>query len=281
MADYTDSKLAPGEMHPQNAMESPWGRLEPLITPDQLVERKLWGIPLISAWRSPGLPAPKPMSNDMLKDIIRRMVTKVEVGAKIVLMPIKFHERLPFDKQEFDSYGYFQLKNRPVFSVDKLAIQDTNNNDIFQMPAAWISMAYATRGRLNIIPLSPAQSGAAFSSLTGTFGTMTMSLMMGGGGNYPAFFTCEYTAGFPDGMLPTQVNELIAIEAALEVLGILAPTYARSGSHSLGVDGLSQSITTPGAELFQIRMKELQESKKETLKQLKGVFGRNIIVGTL
>jgi hypothetical protein len=251
-----------------------------LITPEQLVERKLWGVPLISAWRTPGMPAQK-ITMDMLKDVIRRMVSKVEVSCKIVLMPIKFHERMPFDRQEFDSYGHFQLKNRPVFSVDKLAIQDTNNTDIFQMPAAWISMAYSTRGRLNIIPLSPAQSGAAFSSLTGTFGSMTMSLMMGGGGNYPAFFTCEYTAGFPDGNLPVIVNEMIAIEAALEVLGILAPTYARSGSHSLGVDGLSQSVSTPGAELFQIRMKELQDAKKETIKQLRGLFGRNITVSAL
>lgn len=283
MADYTNSRLAHGAMHPQNAIESTWARLEPLISPGELVFRKLFGIPLVSGWSlTPRLP-PQKITDDMLKDVIRRMVNRLEAESKIVIMPTKFLERKAFDRQEFDSFGYLQLNNRPVSSVDKLAIQDTSLNDIFVMPSAWISAAYFTRGRINIIPLSPAQTSATFSAMTGTggsFGSSTLAVLSLPG-NIPAYWTVEYTAGFPEGQVPAIANELVSIMAAMEVISLLAPTYARGGSHSLGIDGLSQSISNPGAELFKVRMEELEKEREKAMKTWKGIFGRNMLVSAL
>lgn len=283
MADYANSKLAHGAMHPQNALESTWARLEPLVTPTELVFRKLFGIPLVSGWNlTPRMP-PQKITDEMLKDVIRRMVNRLEAESRVALMPTKFIERKAFDRQEFEQFGYLQLNNRPVSSVDKLAIQDTSLNDIFVMPNAWISAAYFTRGRLNIIPLSPAQTSATFSALTGTggsFGSTTLAVLSLPSG-IPAYWTVEYTAGFPDGQVPAIANELISIMAAMEIIGLLAPTYARGGSHSLGIDGLSQSVSNPGAELFKVRMEELGQERDKAMKTWRGIFGRNMLVSTL
>lgn len=279
MADYTDSKFANGDLYPQNATDSSWGRLEPLVTPQQLRMRKLFGIPLRSGWGNMAAV----VTDEMLQDVIRRMVDKLEAEARLIIMPTKFFDRFPFDRQEFNSFGYLQLPNRPVSSIDKLAIQDTNRNDIFTMPPAWISIGALTRGRINIIPLSPAQTSATFSALTGTgasFGSTTLAVLSMPS-NIPSYWTCEYTAGFPDGKIPSIVNELLATMAALEVLSLLAATFARSGPHSLGIDGLSQSVSNPGADLFKVRMEELQKEKDLALKKVRGIFGRNFVVGTL
>lgn len=283
MADYTDSKLNHALEYPKNSLnEGPFLHLEPLITPAELRSRKLWGIPLVSGWRDSARPAEQ-ITDAMLKDIIRRMVSKLEAESKVTITPTKFKERHAFDRQEFDSFGYLQLLQRPISSVDKLSIADTNFNDLFVLPAAWLSTAYFNRGRLNIIPLSPAQTSATFSALTGTgasFGSTTLAVL-NLPGNIPAYWTCEYTAGFPDMNIPVEANELISIMAAMEVLSLLAPTYARTGSHSLGIDGLSQSVSSPGAEMFQTRMNELKEEREKAMKTWRGLYGRNILVGSL
>lgn len=280
MADYTDSRPQLGAMYPAGAVESPWSRLEPLMTPEQLVQRQLFGIPLMSQWRVAG-EANQRITPDMLKDTIRRSVSILEHESKLLIMPVQLKSRQPFDRQEFDNFGYLQMPHRPVASVESVSIQDPQGTNIFTVPIEWIEGGYLWRGRLYLIPLSPAQTGATFTALTGgnPFGYTIMSMMAMNG--VPAYWTIQYTAGFPDGMVPVVVNELTGIIAAQEVLGLLAPTFARAGSHSLSIDALSQSVSTPGAELFQIRMKELEDKKQLWLKRLKAMYGRNIVMSSI
>lgn len=283
MADYGNSKSIGKELYLPNAIETAWQRLEPLVTPEQLRMRKLWGIPLYSAWRQARSNEPAPrITDEQLKDVIRRAVMMLETEARLTLMPTKFRERKAFDRQEFDSYGFFRLENRPVTSVDKLSIQDSNAVDVWTVPPQWIEPGYLARGQVYILPLSPANTGATFAALgTGSPYGLAMMHHMTMTGRIPAYWTIEYTAGFPDGQLPGLVNELVAVIAAMEVLGVLAPTFALIGSHSLGIDGLSQSISIAGAGLFQQRMQELGEQKKTLMGQLRNLFGKKMVVGAL
>ena len=82
-------------------------------------------------------------------------------------------------------------------------------------------------------------------------------------------------------MVPRVINEYIGCVAAVEVLSQLALTYARANSHSLGIDGLSQSVSTPGPQIFKVRMDELEEKKKAIMKKVKAIFGFKIFSGTL
>lgn len=62
---------------------------------------------------------------------------------------------------------------------------------------------------------------------------------------------------------------------------MLAATYARTNSHSLGIDGLSQSVSTPGPQIFKIRLEELEKKKTALTKKIKAIFGYKIFSGTL
>lgn len=282
MADYTNSKAATGAVFPNNALESAWQRLEPLISPDQLVQRWLWGIPLVSAWQVPRQPQEK-ITETMLQDAIRRAVSTLEQETGTVLMATQFEERHPFDRQEFESFGYFNLRQKPVSSIERLSIRTPDGSDVFTVPLDWIETGHLARGRLYIIPLSPAIASSTFASLSGgsAYGLTMMQHLRGVSNNIPAYWSCKYTAGFTDGNLPVIANELVGIIAAQNILGLLGPTFARQSSHSLGIDGLSQSVSTPAGQIFAQRLKELDDARQKQLRQYKSIFGAKIRMGAL
>ena len=96
-----------------------------------------------------------------------------------------------------------------------------------------------------------------------------------------SFFEVIYTTGFKDGMVPRVVNQLIGVITAMEVLAMLATTYSRSTSASLSIDGLSQSQSTPGPDLFNDRLKILQDKRKFLVKKLQRQMGLGMFTGSL
>jgi hypothetical protein len=52
-------------------------------------------------------------------------------------------------------------------------------------------------------------------------------------------------------------------------------------SQSLGQDGLSQSTSGPGTQLYVQRIQDLQQQKEQILKQLKRVFVNKMFMSTL
>jgi hypothetical protein len=78
--------------------------------------------------------------------------------------------------------------------------------------------------------------------------------------------------------VPVVINEIIGINAALDVLTSLAATY-RMGSYSLSVDSMSQSVSTPGPQIYDARIKFLLEQKERTIKLLKNMYGLNFVSG--
>src|SRR6185369_13911889 len=92
----------------------------------------------------------------------------------------------------------------------------------------------------------------------------------------PAYWKITYTSGFKDGMVPRVINELISTIAAMEILSQLAATYARVQSHSLGIDGLSQSVSTPGPAVFQVRIQELTDKRKALVGKIRAKYGTKL-----
>lgn len=264
---------------PEGATSTPWGRLEPLLTPEQLISRFLKGIPLILKIMDPVTKKPFRITDDELKDYINRAVSVAEEETSLILMPTQFTEKLPFTKQDFESFGYFQLPRRPVATVDSLNVTLADGSDVFVFPTEWIETANLIKGQLNIIPL-------AFQSVIA--GTGVIGGVNAGGGtavffnalwNRPwvaALFGITYTCGFKNGLLPQLVNDLIGVIVAMRVLSQIAAAYAYLQSASLGIDGMSQSVSTPGPQRFKIRMDELKEERQLLVRKLKKYGGSKI-----
>jgi hypothetical protein len=274
MADYTDAKAGPS-ITPEAAIEADYGRMEPVIGPEELVQRHLFGVPLVSQTKNPFTGRPDVMSHEMLKDIIDGALQSAEQLLGIDIRPVIHKEKYPFDRNLYEAYGYFQLDSRPVSNLAHVAVAPANGTEVYSVPLEWIEVANMVRGQINIIPMTAAfiQGGTV---PAGTTGAAYFLAVLGNRFWVPAYWQITYTSGFPDGLVPRTVNDLIGTMAAMEILSMLAVTFARTNSHSLGLDGLSQSVSAGGNQIFTVRMKELTERRDQLVRKIKAATGRLI-----
>ncbi len=273
MADYSNSKPSLGSLLPQGAVDSAWSRLEPLLTVRMLKDLHLFGIPLVSFIADPITGKRQAMTDEIIADKIISAVALCETELGMEIFPTQHREKLAFDANEFRSLGYFQLRSRPVSSIEKLTVTPANGLDIYQVPNDWIETAYMHRGQINIIPLNIATAGGVFQpSVSSTSGGSWFLSILGQRPWIPAFWQVDYTTGWVDGKIPRMVNEYIGTVAAMEILSLLAATY-RVSSHSLGIDSLSQSISLPGPQLYKGRLEELQLKRTQLVRKLKAMMG--------
>jgi len=285
--DYSKSKFLPpdeagnpGQTYPENATQSPFQRLEPLITPDLLIQRHLFGIPLVSRFKDPLTQKPMRMTNDMLKDYINQSVNECEALCSIDIFPVKYHEKQPYSKPDFEQFGYFKLKHKPVHSLDAMTVQLADESEIFVFPNEWIETSNLTYGQVNIIPLGFSNLGTGTGIIgVPSRGTAVYFNNLWNRSWVAALFGFSYTTGFLNGQLPIVVNELIGVVAAINILSMLAATWARVTSTSLGLDGMSQAISVPGPQIWTVRIGELKERRDELMKKIRKLFGQLWNVG--
>lgn len=283
MPIYTGSKSPPGGLHPTNATATTFNRLEPLLTVDQLKSRHLKGIPLTLKIKDPDTGKPYRIMDEELKDYIQSAVDEAEIETGLTLMPTKFKNKLPYQRQDFESLGYLQLPHRPIASIDSLTVRLSDESDVFTFPTTWIETANLIWGQINIQPLAFSGLDGA-NQVIGQDSATGTSVFFNNLWNRPwvaALFGVEYTTGFKDGLMPRVVNDLIGIIATMRVLSMIAAAYSQSTSTSLGIDGMSQSVGTPGPERFRVRIDELKEQRKLLNKKLKKIFGTSFVTGTV
>ncbi len=271
MADYSDSKAGPA-LFPLYAVDSSWSHLEPLITAQELRDTVLWGLVLQAGLVDPATGKKAVLRDPQIDRFIINAVALAETEVGISIFPNQHTEKLPFDATEFRALGYFKIKNRPISSVEKLAVTPANGIDIYVLPNDWIEVATLPTGQINIVPINIATTAQGnFVPMQSGGGAFFLSIL-GSRSWIPAFWNLTFTTGYPDGKIPRVVNELIATIAAIEILGALAATFFRNGSHSLGLDGLSQSISMP-QNPFQLRIQELMDKRKMLTRKLRALYG--------
>jgi hypothetical protein len=276
--DYAESKQGLGQIYNSGVVATPWEDSEPLITPQKLRDVHLFGIPLVSAIRDPLTNRPAIMVDDLLKTFINEAVGLVELEAKFEVFPRQRVEKAAFDRAAYDNFGFMQLRHRPVSSLESMTVTPSNEMSVFQIPLEWIDTGLLTFGQLALIPLTIAVKSGTVMPLTSSPGGAVFLSIFGNKPWIPMFWELRYTSGFPDGTIPKTVNQLIGVVAAMEVLSVLATTYSRSNSTSLGIDGLSQSISTPGAEIYRQRLSELADKRKWLSSRLQARFNTSFVM---
>ena len=277
MADFTNARSGPSVFVEQST-EADYQRTEPLITPDQLVRRFLMGVDLSSQMKDPFTGKAMRWTPEMVKDIVDGALQTAEAELGILLRPVVVKEKHPFDRFAYNSYGYFVVRQRPVSKIISIAVTPPNGVDVYSMPLEWVETAYLPRGQINIIPMTAAQVGGdstGISPASSNGGSFYLTVVQNRGW-VPAYWNIEYVAGYCDGMVPRIVNDFIGVIAASEILSMLAVTYAKVQSHSLGIDGLSQSVSTPGPQIFAQRLEELEKKRLLLSKKIKSLTGRKV-----
>jgi hypothetical protein len=270
----------PGALFPENAVESPWGRTEPLLTPEKLKSRFLLGIPLISRFKDPTTGKHFRISDDILKDIIEQAVDVVEEETKLCVFPTQFVEKLPFDLPEYREWGFMKLAHRPCSSLEMLSVTASDDSVLFVVPSQWVDMGNFTYGQINVVPLTLALVNNGIVNSQAGGGAVYLSIL-GSRPWVPGLWKVQYTAGFKDGILPRPLNRLIGVVAAMDVLSQLAAADARIVGASLGVDGLSQSTSTEGSKRLVQRLQELGEERKLLTKRMRRKYGTGFGFGNV
>lgn len=278
MADYTDSKLGYGSVVHENEIDNDWTDLEPLIAPEKVKRLHLFGLPLVSAIRNPITNEVQVMDDPLIKEYINEAVALAELETKVCFIPRQIREKHAFDRATYDAFGYFQLRQRPVNSIESLLVVPSNNEPVYSVPLEWVDTGLLHQGQINIVPLTIAVKTGAVVPLSSTPGGAQFLSIFGNKPWISAFWDITYTVGFPEGKFSRIVNHLIGVVAAMEILSALAATYSRTQSQSLSFDGLSQSVSSPGPQLFNERLDALGQKRKWLVGRLMSAYNVKLVL---
>jgi hypothetical protein len=246
--------------------------LPSLITGEQVKEDFLFGIKLESPATKEKITVP------MIDRQVRIAIGELETEVGINIFPVQHRERQAYDQNEFRAFGYMRLRQRPVTSIESLKVVASNDTVLWSVDLSWIDAGFLSKGQVYLLPLNLALTPNASGSAAGA---AIFISMLGSSSWIGAFWDVVYTTGYKDGKLPISVNTLIGIQTAINILGILAAANAKQGSKSIGIDGLSQSSSNPGPQVYDTYITLLRERKKQLLNKLKNQFGLKLFSGNV
>lgn len=260
--------------------QAAFSRVEPLITVEQLKERYLPGIPLVSPLPDPVTKKKFVFTDDILKDVVRRAANRietVEMGSGFHVTPVQVRRRHFFDRAEYRQLGFFRMPDRPITRLMSIQVKTADGTPVYNVPIQWADPGQFKRGQINLVPLMPAFIGQGGTLPSFDAGGAAWLSILGQAGWVPSYWELVYITGFEEGHIPSVINEAIGITAAIDVLGKLAALY-RIASYSTGLDAASQSVSTPGPALYDKAIERLELEKKAIVSKMKAwYFGRFIV----
>ena len=160
----------------------------------------------------------------------------------------------------YANWGFLQLRERPAIKLNGAKLVLPNGQVIvdFMTRPEWIKF-YPKAAQLHIVPyagdptifalLGGTQSGYPF--ITGQINS-----------NMPQMWYVDYVAGYDIGAVPSDIRDIVAKLAAIDILGIAGEAVqAGVSSSSISVDGFSQSRGTTvsaNSTLYQAHINQFQ-----------------------
>ncbi len=173
---------------------------------------------------------------------IRAAQEEIEKRCNIRIAKQFITETRDFDLNDFRQWAYIRT-SFPANKACKLAGK-INQQPQIEYPAEWLSVKRDSKGRYNRnVNVVPNQGGNA--SVSGVvFSGVTPHIGLRGLHNIPNYWEITYSTGFDT--VPGDLLNFIGKLAAVNIFHIAGDLILGSGiaSTSLGLDGLSQSIST-------------------------------------
>jgi hypothetical protein len=248
-------------------------RTEPLLTVDRFKAEYLFGIPLKSALTG------EVITDVTLKNFIAKGVSDAETALRIPITPVRKVERFDFERADDLQLSTRRVSFYPVLKVEEFAAlwpgrsdADPNNSQVITYPTEWVVFEGDT-GLFRIVPVS-----GSFVNADSTFINSIgfKSVFLAGIKAWPSMWRMTYLAGFDFDRVPVIINDFIGICAAIKFLSLMGPVIFPAASYSIGFNGMSQSVATPGPAYLAQRLQELEQQKEMLTQQLKTHFGSDI-----
>lgn len=202
-----------------------------IMSIDELKSTYLFGVDLT---KDDGEPFP----DSMFEFYIKAAVSWIEHKLDLPIRPVSCEESHDYDPQAYMSWVFLKLNKFPIISVENLEFITPSGDTATVIDSSWIRVQ-KEMGHLNVLP-----NGSAGITFIGASGSLYPRF--GGSRFIPDFFRVKYTAGFESGKVPDDIRHLIGMVSSYGPLNIAGDLIAGAGiaSQSLGIDGLSQSVST-------------------------------------
>ncbi len=252
-------------------------RYQPIPTAADMKRRSLFGIPLTSKLTG------ETVQDSTLDDYILQSISEIEHELDLYITPTQFQERHDYDREmQFWSFGYTRLHHAPILNVNKYQL--TFNNGVpnsvplVDMPLEFIHVQ-PQDGTIQLVPANGVGiSGFVASVYSGlgyhAFNSQAIS-------HWPGAVLVEYTAGFPAGQVPALLVGLIENLAAYKFLSTIGPLLFPYSSVSVGIDGTSQSVGTPGPAFLVQRLAELEKITQKQMETARGHYQKRFFIDYL
>jgi hypothetical protein len=218
------------------------------------------------------------LSDDVLRFQIRAAQQEVEKYLEIRLQTkLVEHSSAYYRDDYWNSFPVIKTKlpvKKPLSLIGLL-----NNIEQITYPKEWLNSKKDSEGnyykKINIIPTSAVASGSAaviMSGITAYVGMQGLSALI------PDYFTAQYLTGFDQDKIPYDVVDLVGKYAAIRVFELAGDIVLGQGglsSISLGIDGLSQSISTTNSSAgsaYSARIKMYLTDIDNYMKRLKNMY---------
>lgn len=207
--------------------------------------------------------------DSMFAHHIRSAVAWLESHLGIPITPRHYaEEKHDYARQDYEKWVWLSLDHYPVLSVESVKLVLPGEQVVKDFGSDWVHVQ-ANSGQLQLMP----PQGSVGVIALGTSGAW-LPFLFTQARVIPDAFRVAYDAGFAQGQVPEDIRAMIAKKAAIGALNIAGDLIAGAGiaSISLGLDGLSQSISTTSSATnsgYGARILEYLKEIKEDLPQLK------------
>lgn len=242
-------------------------RYMPLPTPQTMKDGALFGIPLTSALTN------QTVSDSTIKKYIDSAVSQLEHELDLYITPVTFEEKHDYNRHEFTwNYNYLKLNHANVICVEEVQLSfsnDTSNLGFVQFPLEHVHLM-PQEGVIQLVPaFGTSLSGFLLSAFSGT---QFHALRAIGLHSFPGAVRVKYQAGFEDGKIPAAIVELIENMAAFKLLSFIGPLIFPHTSIGVSMDGVSQSVGTPGPQFLVSRLRDLESIIQQQKDAIKGYY---------
>ena len=242
-------------------------RYSPLPTPTDLRNRALFGIPLTSSLTNQSL------TDDTIKHYIDSAISQIEHELDLYITPVTFEEKHDYNRHEFNwKYNYLKLNHPNVITVEEVQLSfsnDQTNLGFVQFPMEHVHVM-PQEGVIQLVPaFGTSLSGFLLSAFSGT---QFHALRAIGLDSFPGAVRVKYQAGFEKDKIPSAIVELIENLAAYKILTFIGPLIFPHTSVGVSIDGVSQSVGTPGPQFLAARIKDLTDIIQMQKDAIKGYY---------
>jgi len=211
----------------------------------------------------------------VIESFIAAAQLEVENRLGIKLIPQEIEETKDFNRDDFSQWGYLRLTYpvvAPIFLKGNLG-----NQQVIDYPLQWLQSKRTSDGLSyrRIINLVPNGARGVGVPITTNYAGYFPSLGLLGNTIIPNYWNAKYKTGFSK--VPMDLVEFIGKLASINVFHIAGDLILGAGiaSSSLGIDGLSQSISTTSSATnsgYGARILMYIQDMKSSLPVLEGTY---------